>query len=294
MTVNKEGSRSILLKAGFPHELWPRAVEYFCIAHSFTNLAALHQNESDEVKLEKSLLTCYEAANNGDPFTGWRIPFGALVYYKPPKHRELPSFSARTLPGIFVGWRVDSGYKHRNVHLVLDYDSIRTNAKGYGRPIQVYSTELVELSDGNYIFPIFEAQVNKLNLFKPTLELPAIERRDALPFEEGAPAPIVRKRRTYVTLERVIKYGKTPGCKGCERVAGGVPHSDECHERFRGLLETDRAIPPTPGAVPPTPAPAPSTPVPSTPVVPAVIRQDASLSCVQAPGGMSAVKGGKR
>ena len=77
--------------------------------------------------------------------------------------------------------------KHRNVHLVLDYDSIRTNAKGYGRPIQVYSTELVEPSDGNYIFPMLEAQVNKLNLFKPTLELPAIERRDALPFEEGAP-----------------------------------------------------------------------------------------------------------
>ena len=67
----KEGSRSILLKAGFPHELWPRAVEYFCIAHSFSNLAALHPNESDEVKLEKSLLTCCEAANNGDPFTGW-------------------------------------------------------------------------------------------------------------------------------------------------------------------------------------------------------------------------------
>ena len=43
-------------------------------------------------------------------------------------------------------------------------------------------------------------------------------------------------------------------------------------------------------SVPPTPAPAPSTPVPSTLVVPAVVRQDASLSCVQAPGGMSAVK----
>ena len=54
--------------------------------------------------------------------------------------------------------------------------------------------------------------------FQPTLELPAIERRDALPFEEGAPAPTVRKRRTYVILERVTKYGKTPGCRGCERV----------------------------------------------------------------------------
>ena len=73
------------------------------------------------------------------------------------------------------------------------------------------------------------------------------------------PAPTVRRRRTYVTLERVIKYGKTPGCRGCERVAEGVPHTDECHERFRDLLEKDRAIPPTPMSVPPTPAPAPST-----------------------------------
>ena len=93
-----------------------------------------------------------------------------------------------------------------------------------------------------------------------------------------------------MTLERVIKDGKTPGCRGWERVADGVPHSDECHERFRGLLERDRAIPPAPMSVPPTLAPAPSTPVPSTPVVPAVVRQDA-LSCVQAPGGMSAVTG---
>ena len=96
-----------------------------------------------------------------------------------------------------------------------------------------------------------------------------------------------------MTLERVIKYGKTPGCRGCGRVAEGVPHSDECHERCRGLLERDRAVPPTPMSVPPTPACAPSTPVPSTPVVPAFVRQDASLSCVQAPGGMSAVKGVK-
>ena len=52
----KEGSRSILLKAGFPHEIWPRAVEYICIAHSFTNLAVLRQNESDEVELESHCL----------------------------------------------------------------------------------------------------------------------------------------------------------------------------------------------------------------------------------------------
>lgn len=31
----KEGTRSILLKAGLRRELWPRAVEYFCISEKF-------------------------------------------------------------------------------------------------------------------------------------------------------------------------------------------------------------------------------------------------------------------
>lgn len=31
----KEGTRAIHLAAGFPHELWPRSIEYFCAAKSF-------------------------------------------------------------------------------------------------------------------------------------------------------------------------------------------------------------------------------------------------------------------
>ena len=40
-----------------------------------------------------------------------------------------------------------------------------------------------------------------------------------------------------MTLERAIKFGQTIGCKGCERIAEGVPHTEECHERFHKLLE---------------------------------------------------------
>ena len=101
----KEGVRSIHLKAGFSHDLWPRSVEYFCVAHSFSTLAPIHPNERDEVKTEKSMLTCYEAANGGSPFTGLRIPLGAWVYYKPPKHRELPAFSRE----LFLVYSWDGG-----------------------------------------------------------------------------------------------------------------------------------------------------------------------------------------
>ena len=117
----------------------------------------------------------------------------------------------------------------------------------------------------------------KLALFRPTADLKALETREALPFERGAPDAEPRIRRTYVTLERAIKFGKTVGCKGCERMAEGVKHSDNCHERFRKLLEDEalakearakekakKSAPPTPSFEPPASAP-PTTPDPPVP-----------------------------
>ena len=295
----KEGVRSIHLKAGFPHELWPRSVEYFCVAHNFTTPAPIHPNESDEAKFEKSMLTCFEAANRGAPFEGSRIPLGALVYYKPPKHRELPAFSPRTFPGIFCGWRLDSGYAHRKVHLVLDYENLRSRAKGFGRPIQVYASELVEPTAGNFIFPLHEAKVAQLNLFQPTVTLPFLAEREALPFEGIAPTVVPRKRRTYVTLERGIKFGKTVGCKGCAHIAEGVPHSDACHERFRSLLEADRVAKEAKAReVAASETPAPDKPAMSMPSAHAATVSQGPLdaetffaSCHESPGKQEA-KGG--
>ena len=229
----KEGTRAIHLAAGFPHELWPRSVEYYCIAKSFTTLAPIHPNEPDDVKRWKQGLTCYEVANGGEPFEGKRVPLGALVYYKPANHTNKPAFEARTLPGIFAGWRIDSAFKHRKVHLVLDYESVRTNAKGFGRPLQVHDAELVVPE--NLMFPLFQAEQAKLGGGSGVL--PKI----ALPFEEGVPAPETpaRSRKTYITLDRAIRFGKTVGCKGCDRIAEGVRHSDACHERFRICFEEE-------------------------------------------------------
>ena len=95
---------------------------------------------------------------------------------------------------MFVGWRVDAGFAHRKVHLVLDYESLKTRVKGYGIPIQVYDSELVEPSDGKFIFPMYEAGVAKFNLYQPSLELPTIKDGDALAFEGEAPPVTLRKR----------------------------------------------------------------------------------------------------
>ena len=279
----KEGVRAIMLKSGLPHEFWPRAIEYFCVAQSFSNAAPIHPNDSEEVANRKNTETCYEAAT-GELFSGLRLPFGCLVYYKPPKHRELPAFEPRTYPGIFVGWRMDANYKHRGVHYVLDYEGLRTNSKGCGRPIQVYQSELVDPTNGNWVFPLFEAQVAKLQLFSERTSLPALESRDALPFEGEAPKAPARKRRTYVTLDRAIKYGKTPGCRGCEKIAEGIPHNDVCHERFRICLEEERLAAEARAARTPSSPPVPGTPRVSAPETLAVGAQvQCCPSCSNAP-----------
>ncbi|CAE7259976.1 unnamed protein product [Symbiodinium sp. CCMP2592] len=234
----KEGTRSVHLRAGFPHALWPRSVEFFCTAKAFTTEAPVHPNETEESEAFKKGKTCYAVANKGDAFEGLKVPLGALVYYKPAKHKDLPPFDPRTLPGIFCGWRIDHGFRFRGIHLVLDYESLRTNQKGCGRPIQVHEKELVV--PDSFVFPLYEANALKLTSLSPEPSLPKIEPGESLPFEKGAPDPEVRKRRTYVTLERAIRFGKTMGCRGCDRIAEGVKHSDACHDRFAKLLEDER------------------------------------------------------
>ena len=153
ITRIKEGVRAIHLAAGFPHELWPRSVEYFCIAKSVTSLASIHQNETDESKRNKQGWNSYEAANNGDPFEGLWVPGCFDLLQTSPKHLDKLAFEARTVPGLFVGWRLDSGYKRKKIHLVLDYESVRLNAKGCGRPIQVHAS---------FAFPLFHAAKSKV------------------------------------------------------------------------------------------------------------------------------------
>jgi len=125
-------------------------------------------------------------------------------------------------------------------------------------------------------------------------ELPKI----ALPFEEGAPDPIVRKRRTHVTLDRAIRFEKTPGCCGCEKVAEGVPHTDACHERFGTLLENEklaRAAKEHGISAPETPAPKTTSAAPKTPAGPMLIQEaldaKAFFQCCHAAPGKFDAKG---
>ncbi|CAE7846389.1 GIP, partial [Symbiodinium necroappetens] len=49
-------------------------------------------------------------------------------------------------------------------------------------------------------------------------------------------------RSAYITLERQIKHGPTPGCPGCNCLAGEVkPHNAECKKRFNELYPREAA-----------------------------------------------------
>ena len=97
---------------------------------------------------------------------------------------------------------------------MLDYEALRTDQKGCGRPIQVYSTQLAV--PDTFLFPPHEANAEKLSLFRPKAEPLSWDTKGALPFEKRAPEPKPRQRRTDVTLERALRFGYTMGCRVVE------------------------------------------------------------------------------
>ena len=197
----KEATRSVHLQAGFDHEMWPLSMSYAATSLSAEQPAAYNPSISQ-----------WEAAT-GEPFRGKPIPLGALVYYRCKDPR--PASDPNAMPGIFAGWRIDSGLRYRKVLKVLDFEKVRARVKGYAHPIELPEQEVY--APPELCFPMREAKLIALkNMQQQALlpELPMIE----LPFDEQPPALPANKhkRHEYITLDRVIRLGATPGCKSCK------------------------------------------------------------------------------
>lgn len=87
-----------------------------------------------------------------------KVPLGALVYYKAVAHSAKPAFELRTLPGVFVGWRVDAGFKYRKIFLKIDYETLKFRSKGFKKSFQMRNSELI--IPGNLIFPLHQVAKN--------------------------------------------------------------------------------------------------------------------------------------
>ena len=222
----KECCRSIHHESGLPYSLHTHSYPFACLSMSFDRPSTF-----DPTKTQWEALT-------KEKFDGVRCCFGQLVWYR------LKSAGKRTLepnmaPGLFMGWRIDPGMRYRRVLKVMDYQSFRTNGN-----VTVHDLPEPELfvEEGDPVFPIAAAADRALRTGDG--EVPEYAIRDVPFIPEGIPAPSTplgfKSRSVYITIERIIKFKETPGCKACTGHASSRHHTDECRKRFAELVESEK------------------------------------------------------
>ena len=143
-----EGTRSILLASGLPHRWWSEACRCFCFLRNIHD-EAFGTNTPYWLRFE-----IY--------YTGFKIPFGALVDYKPSSKREasdVKKFDSRTLPGIFIGYHVHCGGKWSGDYLVLDVAAYKARTEGAIVPVHRIK-EVIPAEP--FSFPVREGTIESL------------------------------------------------------------------------------------------------------------------------------------
>lgn len=238
----EEVTRACHLQAGFDtiEGLWQHSVDF-----AATMISAKHvASGRDQTRHMLAV---------GKEFEGRLLLLGQLVHYRvDPSQRE--KFEASTRPGLFVGWRYGDGPKsHLGVYLVLDYAKVKGREPGYANSIAVPAEEIF-VEDGPAKLPVKHAADEALATFGEA-KLEEILPLD-IPFSIITPETRA-KRNEYITLDRIIKFGPTVGCKACAFSSEHSVHNPMCRARFNALVRADRIAsgtktPGTPAA--PTPA----------------------------------------
>ena len=225
----KECCRAIHLQSGLPYDFHTHSFPFACLSLSFDRTVP----GSDKTQWE---------ALTKEPFSGRRACFGQLVWYRQKGSKR--TLDPNMAPGLFLGWRIDPGLRYREVVKVLDYQDFRN--KRNSTVVEVPEPELF-IEDGPPIFPVANA-THKSLVDGSVLEgaaahgaLPDIPLREVpFPPEDLGLPPLKdpKARGVYITVERVIKFGETPGCKACR---GGAPkHTDACRARFAELVRVEK------------------------------------------------------
>ncbi|CAE7244859.1 RPS6KA5 [Symbiodinium natans] len=220
--IKEESTRAVHLAAGFHvvPDLWHVSVQF-----AAQTLTVVPWQGKDKSRFEVA---------TGSPFEGPRLPLGQLVHYRIHDPSRRHKFEATTAPGLFAGWRFEHGFVYRDVIWVLDYEAVKSKSIGYRDMIPVPYAE-VHVPETE-TFPLKAAADLALREFQdPKLE--AITALD-IPFSSLSPADPPRRRAEYITLERILKFGATPGCKAC--TFDSVKHSPKCRARFDALIKADR------------------------------------------------------
>jgi len=133
------------------------------------------------------------------------------------------------------------------VLLVADYDRVRKKGLS-GKHVRSVPMQEVHFPE-EVTFPYAVARDLAIkNMTEAVEPLPAPPPPLPLPFAVEAGEPDVpdvvdvntvvpQAPRFKITLSRILRYDTTPGCRACEEMSMTRPHTPECRERFRTLME---------------------------------------------------------
>ena len=220
----KECCRSIHMQSGLPYSLHTFSYPFACLSMSFDRPAPFSPGKTQWEALTK------------EKFQGKRCCFGQLVWYRTKTPGKL-TLDPNMAPALFLGWRVDPGLRCRNVVKVMDYEAFRKDGS-----ISVHDVPEPELfvEDGPPSFPIVAAADRALHGGKTEgSDPPPMPLREA-PFGAPPTPSAVKSKSVYITVERIIKFKDTPGCRAC--TGHSKIHSAECKKRFSELVSADRAV----------------------------------------------------
>ena len=142
-------------------------------------------------------------------FEGMRLCFGQLVYYQ--RKSSTKTLEPNMSPGLFLGWRIDPGFRYRNVVRVLNYQEYR--ARGGNSAVDVPEAEIFVLKVILF-FPVgFSRRQALIRGDSPDdLKLPEYALKDVpFPKEGGIASPstpglkksfCLYNRRPYPQVER--------------------------------------------------------------------------------------------
>ena len=226
----KECCRVVHLQSGLPYEYHTYSYPYACLSMTF-----------DRPSISDPEKTQWEAITR-EKFDGKRLCFGQLVYFRK-KHPTKRTLEPNMAPGLFLGWRIDSGFRYRYVTRILDYQEFRT--RGASCVLDVPEPELY-LPDGDAYFPVGYSKHQALirGDDPDDIKLPEIALKNVpFPLEGGIASPSTpgpKSRSVYITLDRIIKFKETPGCKGCTNKTRY--HTPACRARFQKLVDEEKEL----------------------------------------------------
>ena len=242
--------RSAVLQSGFPEQLSEWSIPYASMSLSLKQPCPIHKHERDAAGnvlpafKHRLKWTCWQAFHGGEEFAGKQPIYGQLCFFLDDKAHTL---QPRTTPGLFIGWKLESGLRYRGVLLIADYETIRTG-KYRWRSVKSLHEKEVYFPE-KLCFPFAEARNAALREMKPIsallpdagdLVLPfADEAGEDLPKElSTAPKPAKITSNYRLSLTRLVKYGETPGCPGCKAIgtSNTKSHNEECKKRFSEIL----------------------------------------------------------